>query len=216
MGDVRVKVAAIVSGLLLVGGCYSITDGPDAPPAEPLPAGTTMDDAPRPAVVERVDLPYATGSTARSRKLKAVLVAFVKETHPELTIAEARDDASAESSYAGVLIKAGDGYGSISAQLTEPVITSGEAACMPDTDHVCFTRPMRGGTVVVTGTEDTGGAVAEWHLPDLDVPFFVMADEQVNREDALFWHGGPSAPRIPLSPDELALLAERVHAELAT
>ncbi|GAA4436988.1 hypothetical protein GCM10023148_43650 [Actinokineospora soli] len=203
--------------MLLTAGCFSITDGPDRMPDDAPPldhatseaAATTRPGEPtRPAEPEPIrpaGVVDDARSTPRSTQLKDLLVAYAKETG--LDVVDARDLESGDATLAGVLVRGGGGYGAISSVITDPVITSGEAACTPKVDH-CSVRPMDGGTAVVL---DAATVWVDWHLPDLRIPFYVHADDEVDRDGALFWHGGARAPRPPLSADQATALAQRVH-----
>ncbi|WP_189061930.1 hypothetical protein [Longimycelium tulufanense] len=128
-------------------------------------------------------------------------------------------------SVVGVLVQDNNGgYGSVSIEVTEPPISSGEPKCQ--FPRSCREQVMQGGTAVINGVDSAeSGVLVEWYRPDREatervgkpigtVPVYVRSSAVVIPRTSLFWNGGPRATRPPLTAEEAAVLTEKVNARL--
>ncbi|WP_441309997.1 hypothetical protein [Crossiella sp. CA198] len=124
------------------------------------------------------------------------------------TAETARQVLSSTRYSAGALIRTSeDRYGSVSVEVDDPSITSGESAC-PRAATRCETRRVDGGTVVITdNTADNGLILAEFYRPDSTQPIRIRVAQLVTNANSVFWSGGGRADRPTLDADGIGRLA---------
>ncbi|WIX76944.1 hypothetical protein QRX50_36820 [Amycolatopsis carbonis] len=109
---------------------------------------------------------------------------------------------------AGILLSPGDHvYAGLSAEVSDPPVTFGEADCAP-WQHICSTRDIGDATAVITGDNGSSSVLVEVYGADRGVFLRLRVTCEVTADTSLFWQGGASAPQIPLSVDSLVALAD--------
>ena len=207
---VAAMLAAVAVSFAALTSCSAQTPQPSAPEPITSPGAGVSGDPARP--------PHRVAVTGYRDSRAEKLLGILRTSVPKgLYVADSASSANAmpPSSVAyraGLLLKSKSGtYSAISAEYTDPAVTSGDPDCAKWEYPDCSTRDIDSGTAHVNGSDRDAVISVALYRDDRSMPLILHSTRNITPASSIFWQDGSPSGGLPINVDGLVNLAQSLN-----